>query len=175
MNVGANTVVSFDYVLCDSDGRELDSSRETGPLAYLHGAGGIIPGLADAMTGRASGERFSVVVQPEQAYGLSDPKMIAALPRERFSGTDTIAVGMQFHAQTTEGHARVVRVVAVDDRTVTIDANHPLAGQSLSFDITVVDVREATASEIEHGHPHGQHCEHHDKGGCGRQHQHGCG
>lgn len=175
MQIDRHSVVSFDYTLTDSAGQELDSSKQAGPLTYLHGVGGIIPGLEAAMGGRAKGDRFTVTIPPDKAYGEKDPKMVVALPRERFNGAPDIQVGMQFRAQMAGGDGRVVTVVAADDKHVTIDGNHPLAGQSLTFDINVVDVRAATPEEIDHGHIHGQHCEHHDKGGCGREHGEGCG
>jgi len=154
MQIADHTVASIDYTLTGPDGKVIDSSRGRGPLAYLHGASNIIPGLESALAGKTSGDEFVVVVPPERAYGPHDPNMVQPVPRGNFDGIKEILPGMQFEARTPQG-ARVVRVVKVDPDSVTIDANHPLAGVELQFAITVIDVRQATAEEISHGHPHG--------------------
>jgi FKBP-type peptidyl-prolyl cis-trans isomerase SlyD len=153
MQIEDQKVVSIDYTLTDSEGQVLDSSKGREPLAYLHGAGNIIPGLEKALTGKSAGDALQAKISPEDAYGAKDPQMVQAVPRERFPAKD-ISVGMQFQAQGG-GQARVVTVVDVDPQNVTIDANHPLAGQTLNFDVKVVDVRDATQEELAHGHVHG--------------------
>jgi FKBP-type peptidyl-prolyl cis-trans isomerase SlyD len=147
-------VVTFQYQLKDADGTVLDSSEESAPLAYLHGAGNIIPGLETVFDGRTAGDEFSAVIEPEDAYGLRDEGLIGQVPRENLQGIDDLQVGMELEARTPEG-LRVVQVVAMDDDHVTIDANHPLAGRTLHFHLTVTEVRDATAEELEHGHAHG--------------------
>ena len=149
-----NKVVSFDYTLKDSDGNQLDSSEGAEPLTYLHGAGNIIPGLEDALNGKAAGDQVTAVIGPEDAYGQHDEGMLASVPRENLEGIENIEIGMQLQAETPEG-PQVVVVVGVDDEAVTIDANHPLAGVTLHFDVTLTEVRNATDEEIEHGHAHG--------------------
>src|SRR4051812_20059246 len=153
MQIADQKVVSIDYTLTGSDGQVIDSSEGREPLAYLHGAGNIIPGLEKALTGKAAGDAVTAKIPPAEGYGEKDPQLVQAIPRDRFPAQD-IKVGMQFQAQGG-GQARVVTVVNVDPENVTIDANHPLAGQTLNFDVKVVDVREATQEELSHGHVHG--------------------
>jgi FKBP-type peptidyl-prolyl cis-trans isomerase SlyD len=152
--VEKDKVVSFDYMLKDSDGKELDSSEGGEPLTYLHGAGNIIPGLEAALSEKSAGDAVSAVIEPENAYGQRNEDQVAKVPRENLQGIEDLAVGMQLQAQTPAG-PRIVRVADMDDENVTIDANHPLAGVTLHFDVTVTDVRDATTEEIEHGHAHG--------------------
>jgi FKBP-type peptidyl-prolyl cis-trans isomerase SlyD len=154
MQVTKDKVVTIDYTLTGPQGEVLDSSQGREPLAYLHGRGGIIPGLEGALEGKAEGEQLSVTVPPEQGYGQRDEKMIAAVPRERFKGVNDIRPGMQFQANTEAG-PRVVTVLGVDDQSVRVDANHPLAGVPLKFDVKVVGVRDASNEELNHGHAHG--------------------
>jgi len=154
MKIGKNKVVTIDYTLKNSQGEVLDSSEGGPPLPYLHGAGNIIPGLEAALEGRDAGDTIAATIPPDAGYGERDDDLVQAVPRERFDGVEEIAVGMEFQARTDAG-VHVVRVVAVDEETVTVDANHALAGETLNFDVKVVDVREATEEEIEHGHVHG--------------------
>lgn len=153
MQIADLTVVTIDYTLTDEDGDELDTSRGGEPLTYLHGAGNIIPGLERALAGHSSGDELSVTILPEDAYGNPDEDLVQRLPRGNFPPGD-IPVGSQFRADGPGG-PQVVTVVGVDAATVTIDANHPLAGVTLTFAVTVRDVREATAEERKHGHVHG--------------------
>jgi FKBP-type peptidyl-prolyl cis-trans isomerase SlyD len=159
MQIQDQKVVSIDYTLTGSDGQVIDSSQGRGPLAYLHGAGNIIPGLEKALTGKSAGDAVNAKIPPGEAYGEKDPQLVQAVPRDRFPAQD-IKVGMQFQAQGG-GQSRVVTVVNVDPENVTIDANHPLAGQTLNFDVKVVDVRDATQEELAHGHVHGPDGHHH--------------
>jgi FKBP-type peptidyl-prolyl cis-trans isomerase SlyD len=153
--VEKNKVVSFDYTLKDSDGNQLDSSMGRQPLTYLHGAGNILPGLEARLSDKTVGDTVLAVLEPEDAYGRRDEAQMAKVPRENLQGIENLAVGMELQAQTPGG-PRIVRVADVDDESVTIDANHPLAGVTLHFDVTVTEVRDATAEEIEHGHAHGE-------------------
>lgn len=154
MNVTKDKVVSIDYTLTGDTGQVLDSSNGRAPLAYLHGAGNIIPGLEQALEGRNQGDQLNVSVPPEQAYGSRDEKLIQAIPRTAFQGAPELKPGMQFQANTNMG-PRVLTIVEVRPNEVMVDANHPLAGQTLTFDVKVVDVRDATTEELSHGHPHG--------------------
>jgi FKBP-type peptidyl-prolyl cis-trans isomerase SlyD len=159
MIIENDKVVSFDYTLKDSHGEELDSSAGGAPLTYLHGASNIIPGLEAELTGKKTGDRLTTVIAPEDAYGIRDEEAVAAVPKSQLGDMEGVEVGMQLQAETPDG-PRIVTVAAVDDENVTIDANHPLAGVSLHFDVTVTEVRDATADELEHGHVHGPGCDH---------------
>jgi len=161
MQVAKNRVVLIDYHLTDPQGKVLDSSRGREPLAYLHGGGNIIPGLEEALTGRVKGEALTITVAPAKAYGEKDPSMIQAVSRDAFKGIDKIEAGMQFQTQGPGGQARVVTVTQVDANEVTVDANHPLAGVPLTFDVVIQDVRDASDEEIQHGHVHGAGGHHH--------------
>jgi FKBP-type peptidyl-prolyl cis-trans isomerase SlyD len=160
MQIAKNTVATIDYTLTDPKGQVIDSSKGREPLAYLHGASNIIPGLESALEGKSAGETVNVTVPANQGYGQRDPNLVQPVPRANFQSAGEIKPGMQFQAQTPEG-ARIVTVVNVDDQNVTVDANHPLAGMDLKFDVTVVGVREASAEEISHGHVHGAGGHHH--------------
>ena len=154
MQIANQTVVTIDYTLTDEKGEVLDSSKGEEPLTYIHGSGNIVPGLENALTGKSVGDSMQMTIAPVDGYGERDEELVQAVPRERFPAA-TIEVGMRFHAQGSDG-SQVVTVVAVDDSHVTVDANHPLAGMTLAFDVTVLEVRDATADELEHGHVHGE-------------------
>jgi FKBP-type peptidyl-prolyl cis-trans isomerase SlyD len=160
MQIGKDKVVSIDYTLTNAQGEVLDSSKGREALPYLHGASNIIPGLESALEGKSAGDQIRVTVQPDQAYGQLDPALVQGVPRDKFQGMTNIQPGMQFTAQTSHGR-RIVTVAKVDEKEITIDANHPLAGVTLTFDVTVKDVREATPEELQHGHAHGAGGHHH--------------
>ncbi|HYW91107.1 MAG TPA: peptidylprolyl isomerase [Gammaproteobacteria bacterium] len=153
MQIAKDTVVTLDYTLTDDQGQTLDSSEGREPLAYLHGAGTLIPGLESALEGHAEGAQMNVTVPPEDAYGNHQDGLQAVVSGEQFEGAPELEVGMQFQASTPDG-TRVVTIVGIDGDDVTVDANHPLAGQTLNFDVTVREVRAATQEELEHGHAH---------------------
>lgn len=153
MEISKHKVVTMDYTLTDEQGNTIDTSDGREPLAYIHGVGGIIPGLEAALEGRSPGEQLQVKIAPEDGYGDRDETLLQVVPRDRFDVED-VNVGMQFHAQAEDG-VSVVTVVAVSDAEVTVDANHPLAGVTLNFDVEVKDVRDATEEELSHGHVHG--------------------
>ena len=155
MSIKDNSAVSFHYSLADDEGQQLDSSVGKEPLAYLHGAGNIIPGLENALTGKAVGDSMTVAVSAAEGYGEVQQELIQDVPRTSFQGVEQIEVGMQFEAQTGQGGTVPVTVTAVTDETVTVDGNHPLAGKNLNFDVSIEAVRDATAEELEHGHVHG--------------------
>ena len=161
MKISNNKVVTIDYTLTDDDGNLLDTSEGQSALSYLHGAGNIIPGLEGALAGKIAGEELAVAVAAQDGYGLRDDSRLQTIPRDMFPTTETIQPGMRFHAQSPEGGMLVVTVVGVDNDNITIDANHPLAGMNLNFNVKVVDVRNATAEELEHGHVHGPDDHHH--------------
>jgi FKBP-type peptidyl-prolyl cis-trans isomerase SlyD len=155
-----NTVVSIDYTLTDSEGEVLDQSEPGSPLVYLHGADNIIPGLEEALTGKSKGDALKVVVAPEDGYGEYDESLVAEVERDRFPDADKVELGDEFQANTPDG-PRMVTVIEIEDDSITIDANHPLAGETLHFDVKIVDIRVATAEEISHGHVHGPGGHHH--------------
>lgn len=154
MRIGKDKVVTIDYTLTDNRGAVIDSSKGSDPFAYIQGTGNIIPGLEQALEGKAAGEQVNVTVSPDQGYGIRDDSLVQTVTRDQFEGVDEVQVGMRFHAQTDQGQ-RVVTVVSVAEDSVTVDGNHPLAGETLNFDVTIVNVRDATQEEIEHGHVHG--------------------
>ena len=154
MQIADKMVVTIDYTLKDDDGTVLDSSTD-GQFAYLHGAHNIIPGLENALTGKSAGEEVEVSVSPAEGYGERNDSMIQAVPRDMFDSEQEIQVGMQFHAQSPEGDMIVVTVTDVEGDNITVDGNHPLAGVNLNFGVKIVDVREASQEEIDHGHVHG--------------------
>lgn len=160
MKIVEDKVVSIHYTLTDSGGTVLDSSSGSEPLLYLHGAGNIIPGLESALEGKVAGEKLSVTVEPAQGYGERDERLVQAVPRSAFKGIEQLAPGMQFQAQGPQG-TRLVVVTQVAKDVVTVDANHPLAGQTLHFEVEIAEVRDATREELEHGHVHGPGGHHH--------------
>ena len=152
--IGDKVVVTIHYKLTDNSGEIIDSSEGAEPLAYLHGAGNIIPGLENALVGKAEGASLQVAIAPEQGYGEVHPQLIETVPREAFQGIDQIEPGMAFEAQGSDGQARRIVVKEVNGDEITIDGNHPLAGVDLNFDVQVVSVREASEEEVAHGHVH---------------------
>ena len=160
MKIAANKVVSMHYTLTNDRGETLDSSRGHEPLAYLHGAGNIIPGLEKALEGKQAGDKLQVHVKPAEGYGERDDALIQAVPRRMFKGLGDLKVGMRLHAQGDRG-ARVVRITHVAGDMVTVDGNHELAGQALNFDVEITEVRDASAEELQHGHVHGPGGHHH--------------
>ena len=160
MQIGERTVATFHYTLTDAAGKVIDSSDGRAPLSYLHGAGNIVPGLEKEMSGKKQGDTFNVVVAPEEGYGMPNPMMIQVVPREAFQGVETLEVGMEFQAQTPQGPMSVA-IAKIEGDEVTVDGNHPLAGQTLHFAIEVTDVRDASLEELTHGHVHGPGGHHH--------------
>ena len=154
MQVARNKVVSIDYTLKDDAGTVLDSSEGNEPLEYLHGVGGLIPGLESALEGRSAGESLQVAVSPADGYGERDDALVQRVPRKQFAGVDDLELGMQFRTSTKQG-AHIVTVMEIEEDTVTVDGNHALAGVTLNFAVTIRDIRDATAEELEHGHVHG--------------------
>lgn len=173
MKVQKNSVVSIDYIVTDEDNRVLDTTNDQDTLQVLIGHGAIIPGLEEALIGHEAGDRVDVTVAPEKAYGLRDPALVQTVDRSMF-GDMEIHVGDSFLADTDAGQKPIfIKSLSGDD--VVVDGNHPLAGLTLQFHVDVLDVREATESEISHGHVHvNGHCEHdeHDHCCCHHHHDH---
>ncbi|MGI1669739.1 MAG: peptidylprolyl isomerase [Neptuniibacter sp.] len=159
MQIAEKLVVSIHYTLKDAQGNTLDSSNGQEPLPFLCGANNIVPGLENALLGKSVGDKLDVVVQPEEGYGEVRADLVQKVDRANFQGIDDIQVGMQFMAEAPWGQ-QPVAVTKVEDDGVTLDGNHPLAGQVLAFSVEVVEIREATEDEAQHGHVHTEGCDH---------------
>jgi len=147
MNITQHSIVAIDYVLTNDRGEELDSSKGKEPLVYLHGVGQLVPGLEAELEGKAKGDAVEAVIPPSKGYGERNEAMVQDVPRDRFPDDMPLEVGMTFQAQSPTG-ARMVTVVAIEGDQVRIDGNHPLAGTTLNFNVTICDVREATPEEL---------------------------
>jgi FKBP-type peptidyl-prolyl cis-trans isomerase SlyD len=154
VKIGPETVAVFHYILRNAAGEELESSRGGEPTAYLHGAKNIIPGLEAAMAGKAAGDIFSATVEPERAYGQRNPEKMQRVPVKHLLFKGKLRPGMVVQLNTSDGRIPVT-VTRVGRHSADIDTNHPLAGETLTFDLEVVDVRAASAEELLHGHAHG--------------------
>lgn len=160
MQAGDNKVVLIHYTLTSDTGEVLDTSDGREPLAYLHGFGNIIPGLENALAGKQAGDKLKVSIPPAEAYGVREDGLVQVVPRAAFGGAPDLEVGMQFQAQTPEG-VRVVTIVDIEGDNITLDGNHPLAGETLHFAVEITQVREPTDEELAHGHVHGEGGHHH--------------
>jgi FKBP-type peptidyl-prolyl cis-trans isomerase SlyD len=160
MSIAANQVVSIHYTLKGDDGEVIDSSAAREPLTYLHGHGNLIPGLERELLGKSSGDKLQVKIVPADGYGEYDPQLVQRVPRRSLKGIANVRVGMRLQAQTAQG-LRAVTVTHITGDMVTLDGNHPLAGQNLNFDVEVAAVRPATEEELSHGHVHGPDGHHH--------------
>lgn len=160
MLIARNTVVTLKYSVKDSDGAAVDQGAA--PLVYLHGGyGGIFDRIEEELQGKTEGDALEVKLEPEDAFGEYDAELVAIEPRQLFP--DNIEVGMQFERGSEDGEEddALFTITDIADDKVVVDGNHPLAGVSLLFSCTVTGVRAATAEEITHGHPHGEHGHHH--------------
>ena len=154
-----NSVVTLNYQLKDELGNILDSSAETGPMVYIQGAEDILQGIEDAVLGLSVKDKVSVTINPDQAYGEYDPELLSTLPIEAFEAIENLHNGMQLEEETPDGPV-LVTIKEVSDKEVIVDANHPMAGHSLLFDLDIQGVRDATSSELDHGHVHQSNSEH---------------
>lgn len=161
MTIEDGKVVAFSYVLKNGEGVEIDRAEADDPLYYLHGGQQIVPGLEEKLKGLKKGDKQSVVVDPKDGYGdvIADLKL--KVDRSQFPSDLELEVGMQFSADIGGGQQLPFRVCGVNGDSVEIDGNHPLAGESLHFDVEIQEVREATKEEVEHGHAHGPGGHHH--------------
>jgi FKBP-type peptidyl-prolyl cis-trans isomerase SlyD len=154
MMVEKDKVVTFHYTLKNAAGEQMETSREKDPMSYLHGANNIIRGLENAMEGHAAGDQFSVTIKPEEAYGVRNEKNVQRVPLKRLKGIGKISVGQVLNLQTNKGQVQVT-VLKVGRFNIDVDGNHPLAGIELTFDVEIMDIREASEEEIKHRHVHG--------------------
>lgn len=148
-------VVDLSYSLKSSEGRLLDYADSRAPFTYLHGAHQIVPGLENALEGLKIGDKKQVVVAPEEGYGDYNSKLKLEVNRSQFPVDMEIEAGMQFEVETDEGESLLFTVESIEGEKIRVDGNHPLAGQTLHFDVEVLQIRDATAQELEHGHAHG--------------------
>lgn len=159
--IAAGKVVALSYTLRDESGEELDAADKQDPLYYLHGAQNIVPGLETALEGKLVGDTVSVTVPPDLAYGPRQGNGPQAVPRDAFPPGVQVEEGMAFTVENEEGEELDLWVVSVGSDEVLVDVNHPLAGVTLCFDVEVLSVRDSTAEERHHGHPHGPGGHHH--------------
>lgn len=155
MTITENKVVKLDYTLKNSNGELLDTSDGREPLVYLHGVGALIPGLEKELEGKTSGDKVNTVIAPEDAYGKRQEELLHKVPKSGFQGSEEMAVGMQVQLETEQGPALAV-IAEIEGEEVTLDLNHPLADTELHFDVDIIEVRDASQEEIEHGHVHGE-------------------
>jgi FKBP-type peptidyl-prolyl cis-trans isomerase SlyD len=160
VQVTKNTVVDFHYVLVDENQAELESTRDGHPSSILHGHHNVIRGVEQSLAGHIAGDRFSITLEPTEAYGPRRDDAKQRVSKKYFADPKRLRPGLITQLRTEQG-VRSVLVVKVGVKMVDVDLNHPLAGRTLTFDIEVVDVRAATPDEISHGHAHGPHSAHH--------------
>jgi FKBP-type peptidyl-prolyl cis-trans isomerase SlyD len=165
MNITNDRVVSIAYTLTNAQSQILDATGLE-PFSYLHGHRNIIPGLEKALDGRSQGDSFKVLIPAAEAYGERSEKLVTTVPLDRFSGAPSVQTGMQFHAETSDGDLQLVTVTAVEGDTVTVDGNHPMAGLDLNFDVSVVEVREASEEELHQGRVYAAGCDDADCANC---------
>lgn len=160
MKAAVNTVVTVHYTLTDDAGYVVDRSAEGTPLSYLHGHGNIIPGLEKELDGKETGHKSKLSIPASEAYGEKNPDLIFDAPREQFPPDMKFEVGTKVYADGPNGPVTLT-VVKLTEKGAVLDANHPLAGQTLKFDIELIDVRAASDEELNHGHSHAPGQEHH--------------
>jgi FKBP-type peptidyl-prolyl cis-trans isomerase SlyD len=159
-SISTNKVVTINYTLRNDAGEVLDSSEDAGPMAYLHGAGNIVPGLEKQLEGKLAGDKLVAIVPPDEGYGEKNGAGPQSIPRAAFEDVD-VHPGMTLVVEDDDGEQMPLRVIAVEADKVLVDLDHPLAGETLHFTVEVVEVRDATAEELEHGHVHGDGGHHH--------------
>lgn len=159
MTIQKDKVAQIEYTLTNQLGEELDASAGN-PLAYLHGHNNLIPGLEAELEGKSVSDKFKVTIPADQAYGQRVDALVQTVPSSMFQGVEELEIGMRFEAQSEQG-MHSVEITHIEDGKVTVDGNHPLAGEVLTFDVEVVGLRDATEEEIEHGHAHGEGGHHH--------------
>lgn len=154
MTIAKDKVVSIHYTLTNDSNQVLDSSEGRDPLAYIHGYGYLIPGLEKDLDGKVAGDKLKSSVKPEEGYGLRDDTLVNKVAKANFKGDGEVTEGMQVKVDTNDG-PKIAVVKSVSGEEVTLDLNHPLAGINLNFEIEIVDIRDATKEELDHGHVHG--------------------
>ena len=160
MIISKHKVVKMKYILKNKNGDVIYSSTDEEPLHYIHGIGMLVPGLEKTLESKTIGDSFDVEISPSEGYGDYQKDNIQTAPLDSFQGTGDLNVGMQIQVDMPNGNS-IGTITSINEGNVTFDLNHPLAGQTLYFDIDVLDVRDATAEELDHGHVHGPGCNHH--------------
>ncbi len=161
MSLELNKVISFNYVLKDEEGTVLDSTENKTPLTFLSGSNQILPKLEEALDGMLIGGKKNVKIDAANAYGEYDEKAVQNLKKEQFPPEAKLEEGMRYVANSPDGGQIPFVITEVKEEDITADFNHPLAGKDLEFDVELVDVRDATAEEMQHGHVHGPGGHHH--------------
>ena len=159
MKISKHKVALIHFILRNEDSEVLENTKNGDPLGYIHGMGILVPGLEEELEDKTAGDSFTVTLPPEKAFGLYYENRKQKLPIANF-GDNPVEIGMQFHADTPEG-TQVITVIDIDNGIVTVDGNHDLAGETLTFDVEVIKVRDATQEELDHGHVHGIGGHHH--------------
>ena len=153
MKISKDCHVTLKYKLLDDNGRQLDDSEQTGPMSYVQGAEDILQGIEDAVEGHKVGDKVKATIAATEAYGDFDPSKITILPLAAFAGIDNLHQGMQIQEETKDGPI-LVTIKEITDQEVTVDTNHPLAGQALHFELQVSAIRKATDKELHKAHVH---------------------
>ncbi len=159
MQITKHKIVTIDYTLSNGQGAVLNSSIGDEPFTFIQGIGSIIPGLEAALEGKSSGDEFIVRITPEESYGLRDDSLTQIVSIDLFEEVDDLKVGLQFEAKTETGK-QLLTITRIEGNDVTVDGNHPLAGETLNFDVKIREVRDATDEEISHRHAHGPDSDH---------------
>ena len=160
MIIENNRVVSIDYTIRNPEGELLEESDE-GPMNYLQGSGALAPGLEKELLGKKAGDTVNITLNPDDAFGSRDDELMSEVSLQDFDDPSEVKEGLVFHAEM-DGEMRFYTVISVKGDTVTIDGNHPFAGHTLNFSVSVRDVREASSEELEHGHVHDEEGHHHE-------------
>ena len=161
MTITKDKVATIHYTLKDDQGTLIESSVGKEPLLYLHGTGNLITGLENALEGRKKGETVKVTVAPAEGYGDRDNELVEEVAKDEFESDEELEIGKEFQYDDEEGNVYHVRITAIGEQTITVDGNHPLAGKTLNFEVEIIDIRDATKEEKEHGHIHGEGGHHH--------------
>jgi FKBP-type peptidyl-prolyl cis-trans isomerase SlyD len=159
--VANGLVVTMEYSLT-VDGEVIDSSDDGGPIQFIQGEGNIVPGLESALYGMAIGQNKMVVVPPGEGYGEEDPEAVADIPRDEFPSQIPLEPGIELQLRNHDGEVLDAFIESVNEETVQLNFNHPLAGKDLHFDVKIVGLRQATAEELDHGHVHEEGLTHED-------------
>ncbi|NRB23026.1 peptidylprolyl isomerase [Shewanella sp.] len=160
MSIKKDMVVQFKYTLRDEKDEVLETNKDLDPIAYLHGHNNMMPGVEDSIEGKEVGESFSVTLAPETTYGVRNEDAIQRVSVKHLQGAKKWTVGMRALLDTDQGQ-RQVTIVKMGKFMATVDVNHPLAGRELTFDIEIIEARDATDEELAHGHAHGTGGHHH--------------
>ena len=181
MKIAENTTVEIDFSITDNDGNIVESTKESGPALYIHGKEMMLQAVEDALLGKEAGESISVAVSPENGFGVRDESLVQEYPKEDFSEFGDVKIGDEFQSHDEDGNPVFLQVTAIGENTVTVDSNHPFAGQNLTFNVDIRSVKETSEEDYQklfgHNHDHsggccggtdmadGPSCDHH--GGCG--------